>query len=327
MFQKALGSAGAQIAQYAGCDTKVPNMRNGRCFPTSLALCQCPPDVLAQWLQVPRNHLTGTPIKQQNFNIVTDTLRHDFELAFAKQSAQDIINKLQQCPSLQPVNARVLHRLEHGHTTEEEDLRPIAIAVGFNLEILDFSQQAFLDIRVGAGLPTFKMILAGHRENDDHPQVEDRANQALHWEPVVTLPPFSLLLASSECLAALGVNMKYNPIAEIRSQLATTIRQVRKQRRRIQDLEAGMVALGTRLAALEQGAARAKPTPKPTPKVRPKARTVSFLFFHFFDSPRVERIGVCAIPAGCCSLARALSCRANALQGPARAGKGRVQSI
>ena len=29
---------GAKIAEYAGNDNAIPNMRNGRCFPTALAL-------------------------------------------------------------------------------------------------------------------------------------------------------------------------------------------------------------------------------------------------------------------------------------------------
>ena len=191
MLQNIFNRFGAKIAEYAGNDVAIPNMHNGRCFPTALALCQCRLNMLSEWLQVPRNEVNGTPIRMHNLNKVTDTLRHDFELAFAKQSALDIINKLQNCPSSpQPVNAEVLRRWEHGHVTEEEDLRPIAIAAGFNLEILDLRQQAFFGVRVGTGLPTFKMILAGHPEHHDHPQPEDRVNQALHWEPVVILLPF-----------------------------------------------------------------------------------------------------------------------------------------
>ena len=91
----------AQIAQYAGNEKKVPNMRKGRCFPTSVALCQCPLDMLIQWLQIPRNDVTSTPIRMQNLNKVTDTSRQDFELAFAKLSAQVIIEKLQTCPDVQ----------------------------------------------------------------------------------------------------------------------------------------------------------------------------------------------------------------------------------
>ena len=112
MLQKALREVGAEIAQYAGRETKVPNMRNGRCFPTSIALCHCSPEMLAQWLQIPRNDVTSTPIRLQNFNKVTDTSRHDFEVAFAKESAQNIFDLLLLCPDVaQPINNGILQRL------------------------------------------------------------------------------------------------------------------------------------------------------------------------------------------------------------------------
>ena len=167
--------------------------------------------------------------------------------------------------------------MEHGHTTEEEDLRPIANAVGMNLQILDLHQQAFLEIRVGAGLPTYKMILAGLPEQEGNPQPADRFKEALHWEPVVTLPPFGLLLASRECSAALGWNMKYNPIADIRCQVATTIRRVGKQRRQIHRLKTHHRALEARLAALVQQVADAVPKAKPYGLVRKQRRRIAKL--------------------------------------------------
>ena len=78
MLQKVLKQFAAQIAQYAGRDTKVPNMRNGRCFPTCIELCQCSRETLAQWLPIPRNDVNSIPIRLQNFNKVTDMSRHDF---------------------------------------------------------------------------------------------------------------------------------------------------------------------------------------------------------------------------------------------------------
>ena len=75
-------------------------MRNGRYFPTALALCQCQLDMLSEWLHVPRNEVTSTPIRMLNLNKVTDTLRHDFELVLSKKSAQAISEKLKKCPGV-----------------------------------------------------------------------------------------------------------------------------------------------------------------------------------------------------------------------------------
>ena len=278
MLQNTFNLFGAKIAEYAGNDVAIPNMHNGRCFPTALALCQCRLDMLSEWLRVPRNEVTSTPIRMHNLNKVTDTLRHDFELAFSKQSAQAIIEKLKKCPDVkQPVNAEILRRLENGHTTEEEDLRDIAIASGINLQILDLHHVPVLQIEVSPGLPTYKMILAGVPEQD-HGVLQYREG-TLHWEPVVTLPPFGLLLASRQCSAALGWNMKYNPIADIRCQVATTIRRVGKQRRQIHRLETHHRALEARLAALEQQVADAVPEAKPKPKgqVRKQRRRIAKL--------------------------------------------------
>ena len=117
------GLFGANISQYAGNDFAIPNMRNGRCFPTALALCQCQLEMLSEWLHVPRNEVTSTPIRMHNLNKVTDTLRHDFELVFSKKSAQAIIEKLKKCPDAkQPVNAEILRRLEDGHPTEKKKM-------------------------------------------------------------------------------------------------------------------------------------------------------------------------------------------------------------
>ena len=91
------GLFGTIISQYAGNDIEIPNMRNGRCFPTALALCQCQLDMLREWLHVPRNEVTSTPVRMHNWNNVIDKLRHDFELDFSKNSAQAIIQKLKTC--------------------------------------------------------------------------------------------------------------------------------------------------------------------------------------------------------------------------------------
>ena len=117
-----------------------------------------------------------------------------------------------------------------------------------------------MTIKVSTGLPTYKMILAGVPEQDHG--VLQYCEGTLHWEPVVTLPPFGLLLASRECSAALGWNMKYNPIADIRCQVATIIRQLRKQRRQIDRLGRHHRALEARLAALEQQVADVVPKAK-----------------------------------------------------------------
>ena len=268
MLQKTLSLVGTQISQYAGNEKKVPNMRNGRSFPTSVALCKCPLEMLTQWLQIPRNEETSTPIRMQNFHKVTDTSRQAFELAFAKLSAKDIINKLQACPDLsQPSNAEIVQRLDNGQDIEVGDLRPLATAIGMNLQIHDLHHQAFLEIQVSAGLPTYKMIYF------------------LHWEPIVTLPPLGLLLASRESLAALGWRMKYNPIAALRIKLASTIRQVRKQRRQIEQLETDNRALASRFTALEQQVANAVSKSKPNRKIVPSA------YSFYIDSIRQELTG------------------------------------
>ena len=275
MWQNAFNLLGPKIAEYAGNDIAIPNMRNGRCFPTALALCQCQLDMLSEWLHVPRNEVTSTPIRMQHLNKVTDTLRHDFEFNFAENSAQAIIQKLKTCDDVkQPVTAEIFRRLEEGHTTEEEDLKHIAIASGVNLQILDLHHVPVWQIEVSTGLPTYRMVLAGVPEQDEDVPYNEGT---LHWQPVVTWPPFGLLLASRECSAAVGWNMKYNPIADIRCQVATTIRRVRKQRRQIHRLETHHRALEARLAALEQQVADAVPKAKTNCLVRKRRRRIAKL--------------------------------------------------
>ena len=244
MFQKVLKEVPLQIAEYAGRDTKVPNMRNGRCFPTCVELCQSSRETLAQWLQVPRNNVDSIPIRWQNFNKVIDTSRHDFELAFAKQSAETIMTMLDLCEDVpKPINNELLQRLVHGHATEEDDLLPICTAVGMNLLVLNIDHEPIYFLEVKKENPTYKMMLvAGPPENV----------AAQHFQAVVTLLPFGLLVASRECMEYLGVNMKYNPVAHIRSQLATTTQQMMQQQRQIQKLRTDKLALEARVAALEQ---------------------------------------------------------------------------
>ena len=155
-----------------------------------------------------------------------------------------------------------------------------------NLQILDLHQVFLKEIKVGVGFPTYKMILAGLPEEEGQPA--DSLKEALHWEPVVTLPPFGLLLTSRGCLAALGLSMEYDPLVEFRSQLSTTQRHVTRQRRRIKELETcktqqrrrikqletGTLALEVRMAALEQQLAGAVPKPK-------AKRTIAASAFNF----------------------------------------------
>ena len=116
--------------------------------------------MLAEWLQIPRNDVTSTPIRLQNFNKVTDTSRHDFEVAFAKESAQNIMTMLQLCDDVpKPINNELLQRLEHGHATEDTDLLPICTAVGMNLQVLDVDHQPIFFLEVKKEYPTYKMIL------------------------------------------------------------------------------------------------------------------------------------------------------------------------
>ena len=60
--------------------------------------------------------------------------------------------------------------------------------------------------------------------------------------------------------------MKYNPIADIRCQVATTIRRVGNQRRQIHRLETHHRALEARLAAVEKQVEDAVPEAKPKHK-------------------------------------------------------------
>jgi hypothetical protein len=127
-FMHALRVSSAHIGEFAGSYKEIPTMKNGRCFPSSVALLsQCFCDVQAH-MQFQRNHI-GCPILADGS---IDHKRHDVEVEFAKHMADEIV---QQLSGVSPPGSDCIRRLQNGHVTEEEDIQVIAEAMNLCVEL------------------------------------------------------------------------------------------------------------------------------------------------------------------------------------------------
>ena len=128
MFMHALRVARKEIGDFAGTLIEVPTMKNGCCFPSSIALAsQCFSDIQAH-MQIRRN-ATGCPILADGS---IDRQRHDMEVQFAKEMAYEIAERVSVSS---PQSAGCIQRLQDGHVTEEEDIQVIAEAMDVHIKI------------------------------------------------------------------------------------------------------------------------------------------------------------------------------------------------
>ena len=164
-FMQVLRVAGVEIGDYAGCFVRVPTMKNGRCFPSSVFFASADMKEIQVQVQLQRNDI-GCPVRS---NGSIDKQRHDEEVQIAKEKASEIV----RCFSAySPQSADVIQRLKNGHVTEEDDIKVIAEACGMHIEIvlakelhdpfMDFNPAGAKQVRLV--LTTDAFATAGHFE-------------------------------------------------------------------------------------------------------------------------------------------------------------------
>ena len=176
-FSDVLTAVGKVIAQFSSVPVRIPNMRNGRCFPASYGLATSSGREIEEQARATRNEM-GTPRTQTG---KLDERRHDEELARSKEVAEMMASKLQGVPGA----GATVRRLLDGHVIEEADLPLITMAVGFCLRIVtcDSLSTPFMEFDGGA-----TQIFTFAISSKDHKDV-------CHWDPVVMVPPSAFIIA------------------------------------------------------------------------------------------------------------------------------------
>ena len=235
MFSEVMQQAGTSIIGFCGIRLTLPNMRNGRCFPTSFALSNATFDRIKAHMYFTRNAV-GVPCFG---NGQINRSQHDAEIDLAKKSAQRIIERLERLPD----SGACIQRLRDGHVTEEEDLMMIASAmdVGFQLYTSDDLYKPFMKVNEEAP-KDLDLVLSGKSHLEAH-----------HWDPIILAPRAALLGA---CRAILQLKSQV-PITNDRKILVlqTELDKVRKRcsrlSKRARKLQNGQADSVDRIVVLE----------------------------------------------------------------------------
>ena len=181
------GGVSEVILEFAAERHVLSTMKNGRCFAASYGLASnSTASAVEEWRRhasAPRN-VMGTPRLPSG---ELDLARHDEELDASATSAAALAAVLSAGGGV--LAAQIQERLLAGHVVEEEDVPKICDAASFHLRVFasvkDVKEDQVL-MEFNAGAP--------HIYSFRFSQAEDAP--AGHWDPVITVSPRGLVLAS-----------------------------------------------------------------------------------------------------------------------------------